>query len=165
MTERFEKAYNALLKAYFKGTLAKGICTACAVGNIVCDAMDGEIIYQPMYNTFERNVDNSFWWRLFYTPIGSTKQINTIKDKPGLAEHIKKLTNYSAEELAKVEYAFETNTKITHKNYCQWSEQEVLEDQFNGLSAVVDVLIKLDNLENADKKYNKAFRQHPKLLC
>jgi hypothetical protein len=43
MTQRFEKAYNALYNAFMNGTLAKGTCAACAVGNIVADAMGAKI--------------------------------------------------------------------------------------------------------------------------
>lgn len=37
---RFDKATDALYEAFFNGTLAKGTCTACAIGNIICRAQD-----------------------------------------------------------------------------------------------------------------------------
>ncbi|MCW3109903.1 MAG: hypothetical protein JWQ09_4409 [Segetibacter sp.] len=33
-SERFERAVSALVDAFYKGTLRKGDCAACAVGNM-----------------------------------------------------------------------------------------------------------------------------------
>ncbi len=57
-----------------------------------------------------------------------------------------------------MEYAFETNTKIKHSRYDEYTEQEVMEDQFNGLMAVMDVLIKLDEVSEG-QKYKDTFKK------
>lgn len=186
MTARFEKAYNALVNAYFEGTLAKGICVACAVGNIVAVGAGarinvselpwGDPLYECLY-------ENDFWGTLFSTSKGIQRKYVTYPNGMTFCEPYKtlvceeemaviskqrekllRLTGYSDVELAEVEKAFETNTKIDFTNYKAHTEQEVLEDQFNGLSAAVDVLVRLDNIENENKQYNKKFREHP-LLC
>lgn len=193
MTKRFEKAYNALVKAYFEGTLAKGHCSACAVGNIVGDAMGATITIIPegigLFHTRRASSDknNHFWKSLFFTTEhnGNTAQrmidvesgiiINDhilepwnwqkeVYDYKALANQLKDLTDYDYKEMAKIEYAFETNSKYFIGEYPDLTEEQVLEDQYNGLSAVVDVMVKLDNIENTDNQYNKKFREHPKLL-
>lgn len=60
MTERFQKAYDALVNAFFDGTLAKGTCKACAVGNIVGAACGATIKYNKRYGEFSSDKDNSF---------------------------------------------------------------------------------------------------------
>lgn len=153
MTQRFEKAYNALLKAFMDDTLAKGTCTACAVGNIVADAMGTKVVrVSPSY--FNCNRKNNFWGDLFVTDAFFHKQM-IYNEKSSRAKYIKarlkKLTGYSWKELAKIEYVFETNTKVLKGLYPLTDEKEIMEDQFNGLMAVMDVLIELDNIEEGNK--------------
>jgi hypothetical protein len=159
MTQRFEKAYNALYNAFMNDTLASGICTACAVGNIVADAMGGKV---KKFNTieFDCDIDNEWWNYLFVTgPSGQT--IFKLKDDSCVKHFRKKifdLTGYRWNELAKVEKAFENNTKIKRSDYDEYTEQEVMEDQFNGLMAVMDVLIKLDEVSEG-QKYKDTFKK------
>ena len=47
MTERISKAIDIFLDAVNNGTLAKGTCIACAVGNLVAHGMGGEIKFNP----------------------------------------------------------------------------------------------------------------------
>lgn len=168
MTQRFERAYNALVKAFFEGTLAKGICAACAVGNIVGDAMGGTVSIAGYYcncrNKEGDTIDNSFWSYLFCTADGDQRRdfYNTDETTINTKDRLLTLTGYEAEELARVEYAFETNSLIKYKKYDFYTEQEILEDQYNGLAAVVDVLCELDGMENATS-YKQKFREHPQL--
>lgn len=157
MTQRFEKAYNALYKAFMNDTLAKGSCTACAVGNIVADAM-GERVYK-LSSGFEYGCDvcNSWWSKMFFTThCGQT--ITTVKEDSRVIVYrrrIKELTGYTWREMAEVERVFEQNTKIIHSRYCDYSEKEIMEDQFNGLMAVMDVLIELDDVAEGQKYKNE----------
>lgn len=159
MTQRFEKAYNALYKAFMNDTLAKGSCAACAVGNIVADAMGGKVYKRSsgfeLSSRFEYKCDvfNSWWSDMFITThcgqtIYTTKQNSKVSD---YRKRIKELTGYTWREMAEVERVFEQNTKIVHSRYCDYSEKEIMEDQFNGLMAVMDVLIELDNIEEGNK--------------
>lgn len=177
MATRFEKAYNALIKGYFEGTLAKGTCVACAVGNIIADAQGDAIrritCSESLYGTHEGVIaaeyekficdNNNTWWsKLFCTGFLGLQYRN--RELPIIASKLFDLTGYTDDELAMVEFAFEQNSVIPCTLYEGMDELKVLEDQFNGLSAVVDVLIKLDNIDNEDNKYNKKFREHPKLI-
>ncbi len=159
MTQRFEKAYNALYNAFMNDTLASGTCSACAVGNIVADSMGGKV--EKLYTgEFHCDIDNEWWKHLFITsPTGQT--ISKLKESGSVKYFRKKifnLTGYRWYELAKVEYAFEKNTKIKNTYYDEHTEQEIMEDQFNGLMAVMDVLIKLDEVAEG-QKYKDTFKK------
>lgn len=145
MTQRFEKAYNALYNAFMNDTLAKGSCTACAVGNIVADAMGGKV-YKSDNNMLDSTVPNVFWSNIFCTCGGE----QSITRNYTIEEKIKELTGYSWKEMAMVEYVFENNTKIIFEYYHNYSERQIMEDQFNGLMAVMDVLIELDRVEEGE---------------
>ena len=83
---------------------------------------------------------------MFYTSGGCQ-----IIDKwPHKEQEIEELTGYSWKEMAMVEYVFETNTQILFEDYHDFSEKEIMEDQFKGLMAVMDVLIELDRVEEGE---------------
>lgn len=166
-TGRFNKAYNALVKAYFEGSLAKGDCAACAVGNIVGDSLNAKIAINMEWGCAGSTIDNRFWNKIFFTDIVSRKQWisnskNQKKDGVEITNTLFDLTGYTWKELAKIEHAFETNTKINIKDYSVSSQQQILEDQFSGLTAVIDVMMKLDEM-GEDKSYVNKFREHPRL--
>lgn len=163
-SDRFNKAYNALVNAFFNGTLAKGTCTACAIGNIVADAMGAEIIridegVSTPYFTCEEN--NDFWKGIFAT--NSKFQARYFGRYPQLELRLKSLTDYTHLELAQVEETFERNTRISACDYGWVSEQQALEDQYNGLRAVVDVLLSFEENTTNPIPYKEKFREHPKL--
>jgi hypothetical protein len=177
MTQRFEKAYNSLYNAFMNDTLVKGDCIGCAVGNIVADAMDAKI-----YNNEEGRLictkNNVFWNQLFVTsllsvsktPIGETKSSfgqaeyykmewdDVNRERIGnLCDYLENLTGYDVSEMALIENVFEKNTKIPSIFYSQYTKKEIMEDQFNGLMAVMDVLIELDEVKEG-KQYKNSFR-------
>lgn len=150
-TKRFDQAYNALVKAYFNGTLASGSCIACAVGNMICDATGFEIDPKKMDDREYQDENIIMWYdSMMYNDNGLKIQ-----------KEVEELTGYDNSEIHKIEYAFEENTKIFCKLYYSNTEQEILEDQYNGLAAVVDVLLELDGL--TDNGHKAKFRTHPKL--
>jgi hypothetical protein len=158
MTARFEKVYNALYNAFMNDTLAKGTCTACAVGNIVADAM-GEKITIDEDGWYNCEIDNAWWNDMFYSN-DFGQLITTIEMDPqvkNLRKRIYALTGYKWNELAKVEKAFEKNTEIEYCNYDIHTKEEIKEDQFKGVMAVMDVLIKLDDIKEGEK-YKDAFK-------
>lgn len=160
MTERFKKAYDSLVRAFFEGTLAKGTCMACACGNIVADACGVFITKEEfdehikMVNKGSPLYDFPKYAEVFNLWIDGT----TMCNGPGVPK-----TGYTEEEFRKIEIAFEYNTKIVFSSYSHYDEQEILEDQYNGLCAVVDVLIKLDKCKEDGTELKKKFREHPKL--
>ncbi len=106
----YHKTVNTLVEAYFKDELAHGKCNACAVRNICgfsewkwvfCTDPEGQKIRPDFYN---RNLD------------GCKDLIDS--------------TGYTWQELAKIEYAFETAPRGN-------SDEDWM---FNGLMAVVEVL-------------------------
>lgn len=155
MTERFNKAYNSLVNAFYNGTLAKGTCKACAVGNIVADAIG--IKARVPKNTEEHITidDNEYWDAIVFSSSAHNNKIEGLKCVIA--------TGYSGQELLLIERAFENNTDINWDEYNKSSEQDILEDQFNGLCAVVDVLLELDNIK-PEEHYKQKFREHPKLV-
>lgn len=157
MTPRFEKAYNALYNAFMNDTLAKGTCRACAVGNIVADAMGTTIEkYKNEHRefvTYECKLDNTFWSKLFFTVDGEQER-GYCEEK---TRKLEELTGYSIDEMAKIEYAFETNTEIVFSDYYSATEKEIMEDQFRGLMAVMDVMIQLDEIHEGEK-YKETFK-------
>lgn len=159
MTQRFEKAYNALLKAFMNDTLASGTCKACAVGNIIADAMDGVVYKDDDTGDFDCNVDNA-WWKDVFVTSESGQTIYKVENNGNIKVYRKRmfeLTGYEWHELAWIEREFENNTKIKAFSYPDYKEHEVMEDQFNGLMAVMDVLIELDDIEEG-QKYKNAFK-------
>lgn len=191
-TKRFDKAYSALQNAYFDGTLGKGDCSCCAVGNIVSAAQGGRVTINKeildlakdapgfqIKNLIKRtavcsSTGNSFWGKLFKTMSDSFGRKVSQKRDPLAqliigndkldqeAKMLLDLTGYSEEEMSKIEAAFEDNTKIDIMYYPDYTEQEILEDQYNGLAAVLDVMLELDN-ETATPTYKAELRKHPKL--
>ena len=157
MTQRFEKAYNALYNAFMNDTLASGECTACAVGNIVADAM-GCKVEKWIGGILICYVDNSWWSNIFITVDNKQKVYELNDDVKYYRQQIFNLTGYEWHELAQVEYAFEKNTKMKHAQYDKHTKQEIMEDQFNGLMAVMDVLIKLDEVAEG-QKYKDTFKK------
>lgn len=149
MTQRFESAVNKLIKAFFDETLTKGKCNRCAVGNI-CGSRE--------------------WSLLFMTQVETGIQIrhglDVSKDFPKLYEEaldVINQTGYSPEELAQVEHVFETNTEFTALSYkdgkCTY--EELIQDQFNGLCAVIDVLCEFEG-ENPEI-YKDKLREKPEV--
>jgi hypothetical protein len=132
--ERFNKALKTLVQAFFNDTLAKGNCTQCAVGNMCGGRSD--------------------WSLVFITPSHGTQRI--YEDwYDGNAKNVIDKTGYTWEELARIEFSFEKNTKINGREYDNFSKQEIMEDQYRGLMAVVEVLCEIEGLDCTP--YKEAF--------
>ena len=149
MTQRFQKATDALYDSFFNGTLAKGVCVRCAVGNIVGAAQ----------HALGNDGNNAWWSSLFYSSCGKQFRYYNYPYHEAL---LLTLTEYTADELAEVEWAFENNTRIDHSVYNIHTEQEILEDQYNGLCAVFDVLMGLDGMDE-EPVHQAKLRTHPQL--
>ena len=161
MTQRFEKAYNALYNAFMNDTLAKGICTACAVGNIVADAMGAKVYKRERESsiTFHCSKQNDWWDKMFITTSNGQRitKISQDSEVKYLRKLILNLTGYTWRELARIEKTFEESTKINNTYYWESTPEQIMEDQFNGLMAVMDVLIKLDEVKEGNS-YKETFK-------
>jgi len=148
-TNRFQNAVNKLIKSFFNETLTKGKCTRCAVGNI-CGSWEWSVLFETDPNTNEQ--DTSGLNRSKFMPEQFETALKQIYD-----------TNYTPEELAKVEYVFETNTKIAYLDYeyNQCTHEEFIQDQFNGLCAVIDVLCEFEGQD--PEVYKSKLREKPEV--
>jgi|GEM_PF-3143474 hypothetical protein len=157
MTKRFQNAYDALVKGFYNGTLEKGSCSACAVGNIVRHAEGLPVIIHE--DGCDKVVDRGIYW---YGIILFIVNGSSVFYEKGIGEKVEALTGYNPSDIAKIEYAFESATKIERSiSYKNYSESEIIADQYNGLMAVMDVLMELDGIN--DPSYKDAFKHHPEL--
>ncbi len=157
MEKRIENAIDIFLDALNNGTLAKGTCFACAVGNLVAAGMDAVVIHQIDGNKhkYDCTKNNKDWSQLFYTP-PSGKQATTDYEKvfkhlPRLKKEIEN-TNFTVYELAQIEFAFETNAKINHQHYHGYTKEEIRADQIKALEAVVKVMLTFNEDTKTDVK-------------
>jgi len=148
MTPRTQNAINVFLDAINNNTLAKGSCTACAVGNLIANSMGAEIRVVSSYD-FVCNQRNNFWSKLFMT--FQNYQVLDYKTNPNILEkltikqkEIIENTGFSLDELAQIEYAFERNTIISFVRYSEYSKEQIKQDQLKGLTAVVNLLLEMD---------------------
>lgn len=104
----------------------------------------------------ENGIENSEWNEAFVTCEGEPQYINEFKFDDCRVTACVDPTGYSVIDLAKVENVFENNTKIHISEYNFRSKEDVEQDQYNGLMAVVEVLCEIDNIEDV-KFYKEMF--------
>lgn len=149
---------KALIGAFFEGTLAKGHCAACAVGNMIhySHGVKPELIEHPRLKdgvTFKTNYPTNSrsgeeW--LNCSIEHDMKLIAKIQISP---------TEYSLSEILKIEAQFEKNTQIVHSYMKAYTKEQIMEDQYKGLCAVVDVLCQLEGYDS--EEYKKVFEYTP----
>ncbi|MBU3010374.1 Na(+)-translocating NADH-quinone reductase subunit F [Polaribacter vadi] len=136
-TKRLEQALLKLYNAYHNNRLNPEDCTACAVGNIL---------------------DNHDSWKHLSNNHGSLELSYVGRVHQNLG---RKFNGYSPKEILQIEKVFLDacgfKTPLCHYNTKPEnpSSNEVL---FNGLSNVVELLCKLDNIPNV-MDYSKIFEQ------
>lgn len=138
----FKDTTATLVEAFFDGTLKKGDCQACAVGNICGQRPDWASVFVTIYGhqSFE---------------LGAYR---------GTAKEVIDDTGYSPTQLARIEAAFESNTDIHYRDYENDYRSAVIEDQFSGLMAVMDVLFDIHDVEVEEQSdYRQQFKEHPQL--
>lgn len=155
MTERVQKAIDVFLDAINQGTLAKGNCHMCAVGNLVREGMLKDPNHKVLRNKVLRNdvvevgdINNANWNNLFYTTNEGIQIIIDHEENDWYYERGLKAisyTDFSEDELAQIEHTFETNTNIHFLKYCCSSKEEIRKDQIKGLEAVVKVMLTFDD--------------------
>lgn len=130
----YENSVNVLLDAYNNGKLLHGNCTACAVGNLVADACN---------ISYDFDTEDIFY-RPVWSEVFSTDQV--IQDfflpmYKGEAKHQIDSTGYTLDELAKIEYAFESAIGFSEKGYDHWVyHRNIKQGQFIGLVSVLKIL-------------------------
>mgnify|MGYP006934460425 CR=1 FL=1 len=133
MSKRFNQAFDKLVAAFFNETLSKGDCDRCAVGNIVGNNKWSDVFLSTNGKQFHK------YLKYPYSNIVQ-RGIDAI-----LA------TGYSVEEMARIEFAFEQNTNYqsTELIYGKITRDEFIQDQFNGLCAVVELLCEFEGITDA----------------
>jgi len=156
MTQRIIKAIDIFLDAINEGTLAKGNCSACAVGNLVAHGLGGKVSivntgvgrYAKFSHPSDICLDNSDWSTAFCTDGGYQVKLAHLFNEPLVRRNIE-ATDFTLEELMQIEFAFETNTEIRLKEYFFHSLQDIRADQIKGLEAVVKVMLSFEDKELA----------------
>lgn len=136
--ERLNNAIKALIQGFFDETLIKGDCHYCAVGNILNGSPE--------------------WSVLFYTNSAGIQVLDRVGcsfEQRVEAVTLCSLSGYHPKALAEVEFVFETTTKIHHDDYHQFSKEAIVQDQYNGLMAVVEVLCEIEGIDT--KEYKEEF--------
>jgi hypothetical protein len=147
ISKRISNAIDVFLKALENGTLVKGDCAMCAVGNLVAAGKGGEYFYDKNKN-IKCTVDNTGWSKLFMTGDSGQTYWKEYEDCYSVIEDIE-ATDFNVEELMAIEYAFETNTEIDHIEYKWKTKEEIQADQVKGLEAVVEVMMGFDDVKES----------------
>lgn len=139
MTPSFDKTVDILVKAYLNDTLKHGDCYACAVGNLVAHSCGYRVT--PRLEWFDQDGKSKFaeWKFVFMTVRRRDETTQSIYPEHynGRSKEQIDSTGYTWQQLAKLEYAFET---------CEIGETRD-EFIFNGLMAVVDVLAEIHQVD------------------
>jgi|GEM_PF-2224002 len=168
MTKRVQKAIDILLDALNEGTLMKGHCCVCAVGNLVRAGMlenggkrapkNSSLL--PRVSGFAVTAGGVFsgdWGMLFRSAHGRQHTVKNLI--PWKEEHALKAityTDFTKEELMQIEFAFETNTSINTLYGYRGSKAELRKDQIRGLEAVVKVMLSFEeSTEDAKEVFTK----------
>ena len=156
MTQRVSKVIDLFLDALNEGTLAKGSCVACAVGNIVAEAQGGTIYKES--GDMKCTTVNNIWWEDFVT-VSNGLQIK--KYNPAIGKQIAYDTDFTYDELAKIEYAFETAAYIHIRSYSYFLKEEIRADQIKGLEAAVKVML---SFEDSKEDVKEVFTKRAELI-
>lgn len=142
-SKRFNDAIDSLVQGFMDGTLAKGSCHACAVGNMVAK--------RSAINITRCKDTGSLCWQgcvpQWYSYIYENPEyrIDRMTNYLGMKECT--TTGYSVKELRRIESAFEGATKIPERLYKKKGKKAVMADQYAGLMAVLDVLMDIEGIE------------------
>jgi hypothetical protein len=152
-TATFDNTTKVLVTAWLNGTLLKGHCCACAVGNIcaaalgykVTDIQRGENLIHLDAQWADCNVDSAQWRLVFMTTIDG-KQSRLPMFYRGEAAREIDATGYTWEELARIEHTFEQAMPGIYSE----------EAEYAGLMAVVEVLADIHGVDLTTAEAAKA---------
>ena len=156
MTQRVMEAIDVFLDAINEGSLAKGSCVTCAVGNLVAHGLGGKVFivntgvgrYAKFSHPSDIWLENGNWSNAFCTDGGYQVKAPHLFNQPLVRRNIE-ATDFTLEELMQIEFAFETNTEIKLREYFFRSPQDIRADQIKGLEAVVKVMLSFEDKELA----------------
>lgn len=141
--ELFNRSISILVKAYLDGTLVKNHCAACAVGNLVAGGMGFKVTAGPQTRPRRAYWDGGkelpTWDNVFMTSAGEQTICPRMLGIPEVKAQID-ATGYPWEDLARIEYAFETAPG----------------GMFGGLMAAVEILCEIHETSETTKQETKA---------
>lgn len=141
MTPRIQRAIDVFLDALNDGTLRKGDCTMCAVGNL-CRAANIPEIFAGGYWKDTAIAIPGRWSYLFFTDVmGVVQEPLKIGPKVIEAKRVLSYLEFTEEEVREIEHTFETNTNILHIHYDDHTPEFIKQDQIKGLEAVIKVML------------------------
>lgn len=165
---RFDNAVNALVDAYLNDTLYRNNCASCAVGNIVNAAygMKTPKVYTKEISYINKFGDKAtaFTVDIYHLskpqkckvrnslPWATMIKIDLFGDsvipshyipEKDVNKQLFKATGYSFDEMQEIEVVFMNNTI----GGLFASKEEIDQSHFNGLMAVVDLLISWEDTE------------------
>jgi hypothetical protein len=156
----FNHTVDVLVKAYLNETLEHGVCTACAVGNIIADSIGAKPTRGGI--NWKRNGTEIIpvWGKVFQSIAPGNQRVTADAYKGWEKKQID-TTGYTWQELAKIEYAFELhNSGIYLDDDPEFQDDYSLviinQAMFNGLMAVVDVLADIHGIDLEAKETAKA---------
>lgn len=169
MKATFSGTVDILVKAYLNGTLAHRLCSACAVGNLVAHALGtkpmslrflgDDLAPTPFSNSRFESCERVRWNEIFMT-VGGNQNFSMSDASPEAYNQIL-MTGYSVHDLARIEFAFESCERpediISQDRTGQRSSGYYTDDEwmFNGLCAVVDVLVEIHGISLDQKESAK----------
>jgi len=154
---RITRAIDIFLDAINKGTLAKGTCSACAVGNLVAK---GRLEIDSRGSIGCSGFDNTAWADAFCTNENGQQVYTHNMTDPKVLFNVEQ-TEFTIEELIAIEFTFETNTKLDYFYYSRSTPEEIRADQIAGLSAVIKVM---ESFTEEQESYVEDFVERAKLL-
>lgn len=153
----FNHTVGVLVKAYLNNDLVHGDCSACAVGNIVAEAIGYKYYHvRPMHvsDSGKIKIRGEGWAAVFCT---TDKNSQSIVECEYVGDAKKQIdaTGYTWQELARIELAFEQHNELYTGINCEDTAM------FNGLIAVVDVLAEIHNIDlETTEKAKALFVKH-----
>lgn len=153
----YYETVDVLLDAYLNQKLEFGDCGACAVGNICRKA------------SIKTKIPNYYWRYLFCTDSTFTQVKNMwncleYTDNRQQGEKLIAQTGYTIEELAKIEYAFETSLGFNLDLKYNLLEDDPKKAQYIGLCAVLDVLKEIHEKEDNQEEQEKLTKVYEKVM-
>jgi hypothetical protein len=156
----FNHTINILVKAYLNETLEHGVCSACAVGNIIADSIGAKSVRGG--TNWKRGGTEIIpvWGQVFQSSAPGCQRVSADAYTGWTKKQID-TTGYTWQELARIEYAFELhNCGIDMEEdpeYQDEYEMDIINQaMFNGLMAVVDVLADIHGIDLQAKETAKA---------
>lgn len=130
----FAGTVDILVKAYLNGTLERGVCAACAVGNII------------KANGYHLNDDDNstHWLRIINNKI---RGLSGVSYNDTIANEQISASGYSINDLNRIEATFEETPKELICSYDEFI--------FGRLMAVVDVLADIHGIDLKSKEAAK----------